>query len=293
MAAIDPVGALLRWLNAIDPPARALIGCAHAALPPVSADAIGVRLVGCVVDAGVDLPAQLLAAGIGRVEVVACPERPGAAADRTREWVRTLDGVAAVAADPHRRGHRSGPTFDLAHPALPRRLALGLGEPPLRLPFDPALPERDRALAALRVLADAGRAHLPESAGEEGDPAATLLAASGCTACGVCVRACPHDALVLDLADGVSTLRHLRDACRGDLACVRLCPERALAPAGVLTLLDVAREGTRELAAVSTRACRRCGTQHPVADGELCPTCTFRATSAFGSRLPPGTRPPG
>lgn len=286
MARIDAVGALLRWLNAMEPPELAVLGCVDTPLPPIPASAIGVRLLGCVADVDVDLPAQLLACGVGRVEVLTCPEHADATPDRVSEWSRVLDGVAV--AQPVRAGRRSrrhGAVFDLAHPMLPRRIALGLGVP-LRIPFDPTMPAHDRALAALRVLADQNRARLPEASGTEGEPAATLLQASGCTACGVCVRACPHDALTLDVAEGVSTLTHRRDACHADNACVRLCPAQALSAVGVLTLLDVARQGTRDLAVVATTACRRCGAQHPASEGELCPPCEFRSRHAFGSGRP-------
>ncbi len=284
--AIDPVGALLRWLNTIDPPGAALLCCAHAELPPVPGGEIGVRLAGCVAETGIDLPAQLLAAGIPRLGIVDCPQRPDDAEARVQEWSRVLDGVESPPPVPKRRIRRRGPVFDLSAPTVPRRLALGLGVP-LRLPIDPGLPERDRALAALRVLAEQGRARLPEAAGEPGSPAAVALTVTGCTACGVCVRACPHDALELRLDQGVSTLSHRRDACLGDLDCVRLCPEQAISEAGALTLLDVAQHGSVELAAVATARCARCGAQHPAAEGEYCPTCSFRVAGAFGSRLPP------
>lgn len=275
--------ALLRWLDTVEPPEAAVVACGHGAPPRVPRGTIGVRWGGCVADADVGLPSQLLACGIGRVEFVACGER--AVAERVREWGSVLDGVALAPGGPRPRGPRRGPVFDLRTRTVRRRGALGLGAP-RRHPVDPALPERDRTLIALRTLAGEGRAHLPD--GGSGPAAATLLRASGCTACGVCVRACPHGALDLVVDGRGATLRHVRDYCLLELECVRLCPMGALSADGGLTLLDIARRGTVEVATVATGRCRRCGAQHPAAEGDLCPACAFRAAHPFGSRMPPG-----
>ena len=304
----DPSLALLRWLLAVDLPECAVLACDHAELPPVPQDAVGVRVVGCLADVSLALPAQLLACGIGSLEVVACPEHPEAVARRVAVWQSTLIEVAPASSTTSTISlRRGGPVFDLASPMLPRRFVFGL----LRardLPFDLSLDEEARGLVALRLLASQGRVQWASSqAAEEprspqdgaagatsatqsgpDDRVAVSLRAQGCTACGVCVRACPHQALELTALDGTSVLRHLVDACRADQACVRLCPESALSTTGNLSLLHLAERRAVELARVPTRACPRCGANHPAVGGDLCAACRFRSANPFGSAVPPG-----
>lgn len=99
----------------------------------------------------------------------------------------------------------------------------------------------------------------------------------GCTVCGVCVRACPHDALVLEHAEGRSMLSQRPDACRGEAACVSSCPEGVLAGAGHWPLEDAVAGTPHVLAEVPTRRCFRCRTPYPAAaHPTLCAVCRVR-----------------
>lgn len=354
----DRTRSTLRWLTSIDLPARVLLACEHTPLGFVPADAAGVRVVGCLADAAIGLPAQLLAAGVPRVGVLPCGERPGEVAAQVAGWAQVLPDVAAAQPEeaPRRRLRRpaSGPVHDQTAPQVSRRFAFGLAAA-TKLPFALTDEESQRVVASLRVLEEEGRARFavdapapgglqpeaaeepgaepaepataaepalgPEDAGlaepsaaepasepvapdgsasavpEDGEatasgeglggqegPASPALAlvAEGCVACGVCVRACPHDALELEHGPGVSVLTQVPERCTGERACVELCPHDALAASGPLALFDVARRPAIELAAVQTAACRRCGARHPAAEGELCPPCAFRSRNAFG-----------
>ncbi|WP_413450739.1 4Fe-4S dicluster domain-containing protein [Georgenia phoenicis] len=280
----DAVRALLRWLAAHDCPERVLLACADAELPRVARGTVVVRLEGCVRDVGVGLPAQLLASGVGAVEVLPCPDAPDAAAAHVAAWSAVLpDGVTPFVAP--RRGRSRPEVLVLGRIPLPRRTLLGLG---LRdtTPLDLELDDAARTLAALRLLEESGRARPREAPAVE-HPAATRLLVDGCTACGVCVRACPHDALVLEHADGTSTLTHLREQCRSEHECVRLCPVDAYSAAGPLPLAELLEEPVVTLARLTTAACERCGAKHPADEGALCPTCRYRGSNAFGSALPP------
>lgn len=320
----------MQWLATVDPPRQVLLGCAHADLRAVPPDAVGLRVAGCLADADLSLPAQILASGAGAIEVVECPIRGEAVRRRAAQWREVLDGVAMVGLRPPRWWwpRRHGPTYlapqderESTAVTVSRRTLLGLGHSD-RPVLDLDLDEAARGVQALRLLRAQGRARLDRVRAPEGDTAASQrtdttpaltvpapvpagatpdaleaqpvdavglrLSVDGCVACGVCVLACPHDALVLKEEESTTVVRHHEDRCRADRACLRLCPALALTATAGLSLADLAEGPVHELARVHTAACRRCGARHPVGDGELCPTCSYRAAHPFGSTLPPG-----
>lgn len=286
----DPIRTLLLRLTALDPPESLLVACRHAELPALPAAVLGVRLAGCVTDETLSLPAQLLLAGPARVSVLLCDRDPERAAAQVAAWTSVLPDVVAVDEPPRRRfGRAGGAIFDLALRSVPRRVALGL--PPSRhLALDLDSDSEARGVVALRLLAEQGRARLPDPSVEQhrkhpGEPVSAILIAEGCTACGVCVRACPNEALTLTAGDGESVLEHHAESCRSDGACVRLCPVQALTSTGALDLIQLARRPVTELARLATVACPRCGSWHPTGEGALCRPCAFRTEQAFGSYL--------
>ncbi len=292
----DTTRPLLRWLAAHDSPGLVVLACDDAPLPRVARGAVVVRLEGCVRDADVGLPAQLLAVGVGAVQVLPCPTEPEDGAARVEDWRSVLgDGVGPFV-PPARRGTSRAEVLTIGDVPVPRRVLLGLdlGDSPL---LAPELDDAGRSLVALRLLEAQGRATpapaapLDGSGPDEAAPlagGATMLTVSGCVACGVCVRACPHDALALEHDGTTSTLVHLREACRSELECVRLCPVDAFTAAGPVPLAEALRTPVLTLAEVRTQPCERCGARHPAEEGALCATCRFREQNAFGSALPPG-----
>ncbi len=116
----------------------------------------------------------------------------------------------------------------------------------------------------------------------------TTLVASGCTACGVCVQACPQDALTLSFDGAEASLLHSSDLCRGDQQCVALCPVDALSAHGQLPWADVLDGTTHVLATMETAVCERCRARFPAASGDTCcESCRIRRNDPFGSHLPP------
>lgn len=295
--ATDSTLPLLRWLASLRPaPSRGVLACAHTRLARVPAEAVAIQVSGCLRTEELVLPAQLLASGLVSLDVVACAEHPDEVEELVAGWSRVLDGIALAPPGTRRRSRRrGGPAYRITSesgsgPAVSRRLLIGLGRPhPSAL--DLTADEPARSLEALRLLQAEGRAHQRETAelpASTSSPVAVLLSAGGCVACGVCVAACAHGALAIVDEDGTALLRQLPDRCRADQACVRLCPSGALSVTGELSVLDLARTGsaapaTVELARVEVARCQRCGTRHPVAEGELCPPCAFRAEHPFGS----------
>ncbi|WP_324653574.1 DUF362 domain-containing protein [Georgenia sp. H159] len=288
----DTTRPLLRWLAAHDTPDRVVLLCDDAVVPTVARRSLVLRLDACVKDTGLGLPAQLLAAGVDVVEVVPCRTHPEETAAQVASWCSVLtDGVVPFS-PPTRRRASHPEVLTLGRIPLPRRVVLGLGARDSS-PLDLELDDAARTLAAVRLLTDSGRVSArpatPVSPAGGAVPAgpAAALSVSGCTACGVCVRACPHDALVLEHDGATSTLTHQREACRSELECLRLCPVDAFSTAGPLPLADLLDSPVVTLAEVVTATCERCGAPHPASDGSLCPTCRFRQGNVFGSALPP------
>lgn len=110
---------------------------------------------------------------------------------------------------------------------------------------------------------------------------------TGCTACRVCVLACPEQALSLAVDADLATLTQLPMNCSGCEECVQACPEDVLAVAHGLSWAEQLDDTSVPLATVHTSVCGRCGARFPSWQGEYCEVCTFRRDNPFGMHLPP------
>ncbi len=299
----DRTRALVRWLVSIDRPDAVILACPDAIVPAMPAEVVLIRDTHCLVSAGIELPAQVLACGAPTLWVVGCPHAATDVSAVVARWQTVLRDVREGPPALRRRQRRDRSlTFTIGEAPVDRRHLFGFGRA-VSAPIDVDADEITRGVEALQVLAREGRASPPPedaAAGPEPDeavvpPVGLRLRADGCTACGVCVRACPHGALVLDQG-ATSVLTHLVDRCRSDLSCVRLCPERALTSLEAYSMVEVAHQPSVVLAEVPTVRCPRCGASHPGTEPTLCPTCAFRKANPFGSQAAPaakrhGTRP--
>lgn len=294
----DPARGLLRWLAAHDPIEQLILTCPDVPMPKAPRGAVVVCGDRCLRDTNLGLAAQVLVSGVDVVAVMPCAE----ARDTTATWQESLRDV--VEFEPPPRGRHPKEVLTLGQIAMPRRAVLGLR---VQSALDLSLDDAARSLIAFRMLQEEDRASLPtppaqnpaadteaspsNSTDDEsaGPPAvAAGLNVSGCTACGVCVLACPHDALRLEHDGETSTLSHLRESCRSEHQCIDLCPVDAITTAGPLSIAQVLDAPRHTLTEVTTKSCERCGTRHPLDDGPLCPACSFRTKNVFGSSLPPG-----
>ena len=262
----DSVSGLLRWILAHDLPTKAILTCAHAReLNPAKSE-LGVVLQGCIAHAPIGLPAQILACGVSRVEWQPCAESPQGYARMARIWCGLTPGLVGEAG-PGKKHFRHGEVIDLAAVPGPRRVLFGAAdEGPLNLTDD----DQARTLAALRHLRERG--WITDIANVSAAAAGIRLHISGCTACNVCVQACPHGALELRASTGASgqtahSLIQDTERCRSCQACVRFCPVQAITAGAQHNFSDVL-EGRRELLTqVITRTCTRCGAVYPSGDG--------------------------
>lgn len=157
-----------------------------------------------------------------------------------------------------------------------------------------------RLVAAVRHLAGGtapAAIHAPDGPGLQ-------LTSQGCTACGVCVQACPEGALAIESSTGdgggadtpradpplredETTLWMRSSSCSGCRTCVEVCPVGALSEQGHDDWTVLLEEGWSALETLATVRCRRCGGRFPAGRGELCPVCAFRSAEPFGTTPPP------
>ncbi|WP_461004385.1 4Fe-4S dicluster domain-containing protein [Trueperella pyogenes] len=280
----DDVAALLRWLHAHDLPREVVLACEHAEKVRAGRRRQVVEWRGCLKDASIGVPAQLLALGIERVSVVPCPVDEAAVRDQVERWKSLTPGLVGDTTPPKRRLFSGPDVLTLGKIPVPRRVVLGLAlrdTQPIPIKAD----DTTRTLAAIELLT--GRGLIRRGEGLESKLGGLRLGAAGCTACGVCVQACPHRALELTNDGGGSTLWQHSELCRGEQHCVQLCPAKALWVQGDMRLADLLDDPRRRLAVVASVRCSRCGAPHPAEEGDMCQVCAYRSANPFGSMMPP------
>lgn len=250
-------------------PALAL--CADAP-QPATEGRLAVRFDTCL---GQVAPHRLvdLALAAGHPLLLTGPCAPGCPAPASLHPLCALVGPGVLAAATAGDGV-PGPTLDVTRPPVSRRGLLERFVPADRAEH-PASDDAGRLVESLRRAGVAdGSVHSP----------ARALVVAGCTACGLCVRTCPHEALALESGQGRSRLAHHPDRCRGEQTCVAVCPVDAITADEPLPWTD-ALSGVRTLAVVSSGPCQRCGAT-TTAPGGLCEHCAWRRANPFGSVVP-------
>lgn len=268
--------AALRWL-AREPPHTVRLVCAEASRCGGTRRDPVVVLPCCIGD----LPMYRVADFAARVETVHIALDDCADPEGAREWLARVPGPLHERVRPTERRPRGRVRVEVPHPPVDRRGLFGLSRDIAEVEHDEHDSDHRRLVNSLRRLGISGA-----GASDTGEKAPGLvLVASGCTACGVCVKACPTGALSL-IGDGIRTLQHDRSVCEGHEQCIELCPESALTAAGHPDWPTVLNLPTIDLAAVPTRVCARCRDRF-AGPGDMCPACQQRASDPFGVHLPP------
>lgn len=248
---------LLAWAGATRP--EIVLLCDHSAAPRLPRTHTPLRLNTCVAELPDYMIPELLVAGAASVAV------------DCSETTEVLDALPLAPVPAGLVLLPAGEVFADQAP-LPRRALLGASA---SVGVDTDAPADVRLATALRLLGvDYDR---PASA--------AALSSEGCTACNVCVLACPADALSL-VGEETTGLVHDRTACDSCLRCVRLCPPSALGSVGPVSLRTLANTPRVTLETIETTRCARCHQRFRATGQELCPTCAFRRATPFGSARP-------
>ncbi|WP_162873001.1 4Fe-4S binding protein [Austwickia chelonae] len=211
--------------------------------------------------------------------VDACDQ--GAASGRGAVQTARAAGAEVLAAPGAVAAGWSGPVVRGDAVPVPRRVLLGRAEELEEMVSRP----QERLTAAVRALCPGPPT--AALAGMSGD--ALRLQAPGCHGDGLCVRACPQEALARRVdGDGARRFVLVLDPglCDGCGECVQACPHRALRDLGQLSWAEVLA-GPMVLRSGLIGDCERCGA--PVRGSQpLCHVCVERDRDPFGVCPPPG-----
>ncbi len=279
-AAVPPADlvATARWVAQSPDPVAVELSCAEHPDPGpgTAADHTAIRLRSCLAEVPTYAVLEVLSAGAPTVRL----RLDGCLTPDPERWQLPVPRLVVVAAAPpaDRAGRLRRPrVLDAGALPVPRRALLALDRP------EPAA----EGGTAHQRLADALRELAPPDASAWEQPGTALrLLAPDCTACGVCVRACPDQALSLDVDPTRALLVQQPALCSGCGDCVRCCPIDAVVPTGRHPWSVLRRTDSVVVAQVATSTCLRCGTAFPDDGTDWCPPCAFRRANPFGSILP-------
>lgn len=304
----DGTHALLRCADGLTDRHIVAVACKHHPDPAKSergVDAV-IQTNGCLSSLGTSAYISLLAMGVGHVQVrldscADCPLRvvqPAIEAAVAEAAALTDGGDAAGRVRAVKTSSRwwqgKRPVYSVKNPPLSRRgffrmVALQvdntvseLTEPHLTSAGGAAR-ERQRLILALSRLNG-----LERNTPVPSERFARIEAADTCTACGLCQRVCPTDALVLSTEGDSFSLHFQAAACTGCGLCVTYCDAGALRFDGRPSFAEIISGEQRLLVSGALQHCQKCGTAVTgKQDTALCPLCAARRDSPFRPNIPP------
>lgn len=115
-----------------------------------------------------------------------------------------------------------------------------------------------------------------------------MQASDDCTACGICARVCPTDALQIHTDADHFDLVFKPANCVNCGLCFTYCDPDALSAGGQPTYAEVISGQERTLIQGPLRYCHKCGAAFKSGnDDKLCPVCAARHENPFGVNLTP------
>jgi NAD-dependent dihydropyrimidine dehydrogenase PreA subunit len=273
----------------------------------VSAEAVGIRVRGCLAGLGRGTYLALAAMGMEKVSLRldACAECPWeklqtqieAQVEEARHLLSAWDKADLVQSVTQLEAGCQRPLWEAQNPPLSRRdLFLMLsrqGQTTLARAIEKAeTPAGKQAGRGHRRLANA-ITYLPHPNHDkslDGLGFGMVTVNEACTACGSCARACPTGALEFEIDEDSCTysLRFTPRQCIGCLICLHICADSAVS-VDLAPLLKQVFESREPLLLSSGELshCERCHAFFVARPGiRLCPNCKFRLKNPFGSRLP-------
>lgn len=145
--------------------------------------------------------------------------------------------------------------------------------------------ERRRLLKVLRLLAKS-LPDISDDIGIDNDDFVQLIVSDNCTACGLCERVCPTDAIHLIKQDDQFMVTFEPHRCLNCELCIGYCEPEALQTFGAPSMQYVIDGVTIQLYSGQMKQCKRCKSSYAgSADEKLCPVCRFRRDNPGGVRL--------
>lgn len=163
------------------------------------------------------------------------------------------------------------------------------------------LPHKSQGLGRDRLRWLAAAERLPLTAASTvidstGFDFASLVVSETCTACGVCVRACPTNTLSFEKNNNGNLYTLTVDVrnCIGCEACIHVCAPAAISINHAPTWAEIFQSSKVILREGELIKCESCGAQTAKrADVRLCPVCEYRQQHPFGNVTPSGLRHAG
>jgi ferredoxin len=274
------------------------------------ADGLGVRVQGCL--AGLGAGTYLMLASMGLEKIIArtdackdchwgsLQERVEKQVSQARFFLSAWGRADRVICESKMEKRAERPLWDSKNPPLSRRDMFRLVAQQGKIAMARAMengqastshnPGRDR----MRLLTAVP--HLPAPRTDIGLPLGSLRFAKitvseACTACGVCGRACPTDALQFEKnVEGTSyALKFNGRNCIGCEICAHVCAPSAIGVDHDPQYAQIFGEEVNTLQMGELMKCPSCSAfVAKRGENSLCSLCEYRQEHPFGSMLPPG-----
>jgi ferredoxin len=277
-----------------------------------SSDAIGVQVRGCLAGLGVGSLMALVAMGMESIFIRtdACSECNWGMlhslietqVDQARELLGTWNKASLVETISTIPVIHTRPLWNAHNPPLSRRdlfrMASRQGQVAIARSIEQKktgskhTPGRDRR-RIVNAVEHLSLANTVSDLKLTGDFYAMISVSDACTACGLCARACPTNALhfLSDDKNKTYQLSFLSQYCIGCELCAHLCAASALEVITDPLFNQVFGSGSVILNEGNLAFCENCNVAYAFdPETHLCPTCNFRKKNPFGSKIPPGIK---